>query len=113
MLQSVVCCRFWIQNATTSESIKARFGMTRAKTSQQKSVIVVGAGVAGLAAAIRLAEAGLSVLMLEARDRIGGRVYTGRARDLSAPIEYGAEFIHGKPREIWDPLTQEAVKISE
>lgn len=80
---------------------------------EQKSVIVVGAGVAGLAAAIQLAEAGLSVSILEARDRIGGRVYTERARGLSAPVEYGAEFIHGKAREIWDPLEQSRVKVHE
>lgn len=79
----------------------------------QKSVIVVGAGVAGLAAAIRLAEAGFSVSIVEARERIGGRVYTGRARGLSAPIEYGAEFIHGKPPEIWGILEQNGVKTGE
>jgi monoamine oxidase len=87
--------------------------MKQLKTAQPKSVIVVGAGVAGLAAAIRLADAGLSVVILEARDRTGGRVYTVRPPGLNAPIEYGAEFIHGKPREIWDPLEQGKVKISE
>jgi monoamine oxidase len=87
--------------------------MTLPKKEEQKSVIVVGAGVAGLAAAIQLAEAGLSVSILEARDRIGGRVYTGRAQGLSAPIEYGAEFIHGKAREIWNPLEQAGVRTSE
>lgn len=76
-------------------------------------MIVVGAGVAGLAAAIQLAEAGLSVSILEARDRIGGRVYTERARGLNAPIEYGAEFIHGKARAIWDALEQAGVRTSE
>ena len=87
--------------------------MHRANISKQKSMIVVGAGVAGLAAAVRLAEAGISVSILEARERIGGRVYTERARGLTAPVEYGAEFIHGKPRQIWDLLTQNEVKVSE
>jgi monoamine oxidase len=87
--------------------------MHRANISKQKSMIVVGAGVAGLAASVRLAEAGISVSILEARERIGGRVYTERARGLTAPVEYGAEFIHGKPREIWDLLTQNEVKVSE
>lgn len=79
----------------------------------KRQVIVAGAGVAGLAAAIQLAEAGFSVVILEARDRIGGRVYTGRVSGLDAPIEYGAEFIHGKPREIWEPLQKSGAEITE
>lgn len=58
-------------------------------------VIVIGAGVAGLAAASELTGAGRSVLVLEARDRIGGRIWTRREPALTAPIELGAEFIHG------------------
>src|SRR4029077_15434359 len=92
---------------------KTKFRMKRPKMAGQKSVIVVGAGVAGLAAAIRLAEAGVSVSIVEARERIGGRVYTVRARGSSVPIEYGAEFIHGKPRETWELLEQNRVKTSE
>ena len=41
-----------------------------------KDVIVIGAGIAGLAAARTLAEAGLRVALIEARDRVGGRIYT-------------------------------------
>ena len=59
-------------------------------------VVIIGAGVAGLTAARALAEAGRSVLVLEARDRIGGRVWTRREVDTSAPVELGAEFIHGQ-----------------
>ena len=60
------------------------------------SVIVIGAGFAGLAAASDLAEAGAEVTVLEARDRVGGRVWSER---LAAPngqevvIERGGEFI--------------------
>ena len=61
-------------------------------------VIVVGAGAAGLAAAATLGRAGCSVLVLEARDRIGGRVWTKCPEELTAPVELGAEFIHGRPR---------------
>jgi monoamine oxidase len=61
-------------------------------------VIVIGAGAAGLAAARELARAGVSVLILEARDRIGGRCWTRHEPGLGVPIEYGAEFIHGRPR---------------
>jgi monoamine oxidase len=60
-------------------------------------VIVIGAGAAGLAAARELARAGVSVALLEARDRIGGRCWTRREPELAMPIEYGAEFIHGRP----------------
>jgi monoamine oxidase len=58
-------------------------------------VVVIGAGAAGLAAAARLGEAGRSVLLLEARDRIGGRIWTRHEPGVAAPIELGAEFIHG------------------
>ena len=63
----------------------------------QAEVIVIGAGAAGLAASAALARAGRDVLLLEARDRIGGRCLTLRHPGLDAPIELGAEFIHGRP----------------
>jgi len=63
----------------------------------QVDVLVVGAGAAGLAAASELARAGRSVLVVEARDRIGGRCLTQRLPGVPAPVELGAEFIHGRP----------------
>ncbi|SPM32424.1 Monoamine oxidase [Mycobacterium rhizamassiliense] len=66
-----------------------------------KSVLVVGAGVAGLAAARSLTDAGWPVRVIEARDRIGGRVYTNR--DWGVPIEMGASWIHGTTN---DPLME-------
>ena len=59
-------------------------------------VVIIGAGVAGLTAARALAEAGHSVLLLEARDRVGGRVWTRHESDSAVPLELGAEFIHGQ-----------------
>ncbi len=56
--------------------------------------LVVGAGMAGLAAARDLVDAGRDVIVLEARDRTGGRVYTNRMI-ADVPVEFGAEFIHG------------------
>ncbi len=63
-------------------------------------VAVIGAGAAGLAAAQRIGAAGLSVVVLEARDRVGGRIHTLRLPGWAVPIEAGAEFIHGEAAEI-------------
>jgi monoamine oxidase len=57
------------------------------------SVLIVGAGMAGLSAARSLADAGWPVRVIEARDRIGGRVYTDR--EWGVPLEMGASWIHG------------------
>lgn len=62
--------------------------------------LIIGAGAAGLAAAHSLREAGRDVVVLEARDRIGGRVWTDYAAG-PAPVERGAEFIHGRRVLTW------------
>ncbi|MGC2405201.1 MAG: FAD-dependent oxidoreductase, partial [Candidatus Cybelea sp.] len=62
-------------------------------------VIVVGAGAAGLAAARTLACRSLRVVLIEARDRVGGRVLTRATARPLIPAELGAEFIHGAARE--------------
>lgn len=64
-------------------------------------VVVVGAGIAGLAAARRLRSEGYKVLVLEARERIGGRVWTDRTWE-DAPVDLGASWIHGTRK---NPLT--------
>ena len=58
-------------------------------------VIVIGAGAAGLAAARSLAGRSLRVIVLEARDRAGGRVWSRPSARATAVAELGAEFIHG------------------
>jgi len=63
-------------------------------------VIAIGAGATGLAAAHALAQAGRRVIVLEARDRIGGRVWTDH-HFASVPVERGAEFIHGQQADTW------------
>jgi len=69
-------------------------------------VAIIGAGAAGLAAARDCSRAGLHVVLIEARDRIGGRVHTTHDAATPVPIELGAEFIHGKPRETFDLLRE-------
>lgn len=76
-------------------------------------MIVVGAGAAGLVAASDLAEAGLSVLVLEARERMGGRIFTVNGVGRQFPIELGAEFIHGRPPEIMGPLRHAKIPVTE
>ncbi|MBV8804271.1 MAG: FAD-dependent oxidoreductase, partial [Sinobacteraceae bacterium] len=69
-------------------------------------VVIIGAGVSGLAAAAELRNSGLSILVLEARDHVGGRAWTRHEPDISAPIELGAEFIHGRIPETFELLRE-------
>lgn len=62
-------------------------------------VIIVGAGAAGLMAARELSARGKQVLLLEARDRIGGRIHTITDPAFAQPVEGGAEFIHGNLKQ--------------
>jgi monoamine oxidase len=63
--------------------------------------VVVGAGAAGLAAAATLREAGRTFVILEARDRIGGRAHTVRLSSGQA-AERGAEYLHGARVATWE-----------
>jgi len=72
----------------------------------QHDVLVIGAGAAGLAAARALAEAGRSTVIVEARDRIGGRAWTQVRDGFPRPVELGAEFVHGRPAATWDVLRE-------
>ena len=59
-----------------------------------ETIIVVGAGIAGLGAAQTLRKWGYKVVVLEARSRIGGRIWTSRKWE-DAPLDLGASWIHG------------------
>lgn len=71
------------------------------------TVIVVGAGISGLAAARMLHQAGYQVTVLEGRDRIGGRVWTSRQWS-DVPVDLGASWIHGTRR---NPLSKLADQV--
>jgi len=69
-------------------------------TKAKKKIIVIGAGFAGLAAASQLQNFGYEVIVLEARNRVGGRVYTDYS--LGPPIDMGAMIVTGT---IGNPMT--------
>jgi phytoene dehydrogenase-like protein len=77
------------------------------------NVIIIGAGAAGLAAADRLHESGIDVLLLEARDRLGGRIFTTRDASTDLPVELGAEFIHGRPQVTFDLVKSAGLRVTE
>jgi monoamine oxidase len=76
-------------------------------------VVVVGGGVAGLAAAGRLIEAGRRVLVLEARSRLGGRVLSIIDQPSGHALELGAEFIEGNPTELLQIIRQAGLRLLE
>jgi monoamine oxidase len=82
-------------------------------TENRADVIIVGAGIAGLTAAEALSKAGLRVIVIEARDRIGGRIFTKHDPECGFPIELGAEFVHGRPPILLDRIKRERLAIRE
>ncbi len=80
-------------------------------------IAIVGAGVAGLAAGRILAKSGLRVALVEARSRVGGRIFTTHVTPGGAPpampVELGAEFVHGLPPETWQLLREAHLETYE
>jgi monoamine oxidase len=76
-------------------------------------VLVVGAGLAGLAAARALHDAGCEVRVLEARDRVGGRVYTRHDPRSPVAVELGAEFLQGVPARLHEIAREAHLLVCE
>jgi monoamine oxidase len=70
--------------------------MNREFDRKEYDVIVVGAGIAGLSAALALRKKSKTVMIIEGRDRTGGRIFSSMDGNFSKKVETGAEFIHGK-----------------
>jgi monoamine oxidase len=77
-------------------------------TASQRRVVVIGAGLAGLAAAQTLQQSGYDVVVVEARERVGGRVWTS-LKWADAPLDLGATWIHGTQG---NPITELADQIN-
>ncbi|GJE38826.1 flavin monoamine oxidase family protein [Methylobacterium persicinum] len=74
---------------------------------QPGPVAIVGAGAAGLAAAEILRQAHHPFVLLEARDRIGGRAHTDRSLGQGIPFDAGAQYIHWAERNPWSAIARE------
>jgi monoamine oxidase len=88
----------------------------REAMAEKYDVLVVGAGAAGLAAGRVLANRGKRVMLLEARNRIGGRIFTSHASIAGGkriPMELGAEFVHGLPQSTWDVVRESRLDTDE
>jgi monoamine oxidase len=74
--------------------------------------IILGGGMAGLVSARALAERGLRVCVLEAKQRVGGRVLSQKV-DGGGTVELGAEFVHGRAPELWALIDEVGAKTVE
>jgi monoamine oxidase len=75
-------------------------------------VLVIGGGISGLVAALRLVRSGREVVVLEARSRLGGRIWTEFLPD-GRPVELGAEFIHGDGVATWSYIQEAGLRTQE
>ncbi len=76
-------------------------------------VIILGAGASGLAAARLLTRRGYAVTLIEARERIGGRLLTVRPAGVAIPIEMGATFVHGCPSGMMELVRAAGMTLCE
>jgi monoamine oxidase len=74
-------------------------------TGNEYRVVIVGGGAAGIGAARSLAAAGVKTLVVEARDRLGGRAWT-IASDIGVPIDLGCGWLHSADRNPWRAIAE-------
>src|ERR1700760_3697498 len=87
-------------------------GTSSEKSSERTAdVLVLGAGIAGLAAARALAQRGMRPLVPEARDRVGGRILS--LQTSYGIVELGAEFVHGREPHLWALIEEAQAKTVE
>jgi len=86
--------------------------MQDATTDDNIDVLILGAGIAGLTAARALSERGVRVTVVEARDRVGGRLLSRVAAGVDT-VELGAEFVHGRAPELWALLAECEAQATE
>jgi len=70
-----------------------QLALVGAQNNRGEKVVVIGAGMAGLAAAVKLRQQGFEVTVVEARDRVGGRINTDRS--MGTAVDLGASWVHG------------------
>lgn len=76
-----------------------------------KDCVIIGAGYAGIAAASRLHEAGKNIIVLEARDRIGGRVCSQILPNSGVTVDLGAQWIGPKQDNMWNWVKKHQVEV--
>ena len=96
----------------TRRSERIQSFMQDAITDNDIDVLILGAGIAGLVAARALSEGGVRVTVVEALDRVGGRLLSRVAAGGDA-VELGAEFVHGQPQELWSLLAECGAQTTE
>lgn len=74
-------------------------------------VAVIGAGFAGVVAARDLSTRGYSVVLLEARDRVGGRTYVDKAFGGTIDLEFGGAYVHWTQPHVWHELSRHGIPV--
>ena len=90
---------FSLRECLSGQTVCFSLSLVQPPLARKKSVIVIGAGPAGLSAAAQLQRLGAAVTVLEARERPGGRVHTV-ANELSVPVDYGAQLCTGTAADL-------------